>query len=875
MSAKWVRSKQWDDEHIPGWAWPLRFLLRTFSGIPLAVCLLSCVVIYATLASVPIGLLALAPTYLLYALTVAGAAALLAVLPATIWWRMSQGRAALGSRFSIALLMLLGLGALALWVWGSLLWPMLQYDPARHTGVRLFAGFVERYGSTTLRRLPGMEQSELEFYGWWPLRLILVLFVLNMITATVRRIEFTFPHLGVLTVHTGIVTIALGSLYYNTLKQEGDTLLLGGASASPDGMPLPGPPQAGFYDNTRVSLWAKQGATWEQRRIAVPRYNDYGLSAGAESALSAATIVGRGNAPGLDAGRTLDRAVPRPAGAASRLDADLSFRIVGYASYADPAPDYVAAPPPTSGPANPLRFVSLRGRPPAGSTGEARKSSEYAFYFLPDRPAGRVSVFKDDDGQPVFALEYTRGMPESRWQNLGASLPEGAAHALAVTVRGAGDEPFRALIPVEAGARVPIGSTGYSIEVKQVLPTPPFPLITEGYRGAESSVAVLRITPPTGSSFDRYVYHRFPEISQDLLDELGPSGMPRRRDADPGIRIEYLDASMLQLYIDEREDGSVRAMIRLPGGGASVIGQIAEGGVARDILPRPNPDKDPILDLVFGARWPHAEALERPQVVPEPQRDKAQVGTHEHAMLAVEVAAKGSFRRVVWLPFTKYLGVNMGTERTLSLPDGRTLSLAFGRLRHGFPDFMIQLVDFQMIAYDHRGAPRDYQSVIRVIPAHGREGPQAFKPYTHMTKLNNPLQAPFEWSEDRRYIPNVVGTIASRLSARQFKLSQAGWDAEGWKRTQQMADQGLLPRPYASFTILGVGNNPGIHIIAAGAVMVCCGIPWAFYVKPLIVKRRKRKLQEQLAAGAVSRLRHAAPTTIESFPAAATAGEGS
>ena len=35
MSAKWVRSKQWDDQHIPAWAWPLRFLLRTFSGIPL------------------------------------------------------------------------------------------------------------------------------------------------------------------------------------------------------------------------------------------------------------------------------------------------------------------------------------------------------------------------------------------------------------------------------------------------------------------------------------------------------------------------------------------------------------------------------------------------------------------------------------------------------------------------------------------------------------------------------------------------------------------------------------------------------------------------------------------------------------------------
>ena len=57
MSAKWIRSKQWDDEHIPGWAWPVRFVLRAFSSITLAVTLLGCVVVYAILASIPIGLM--------------------------------------------------------------------------------------------------------------------------------------------------------------------------------------------------------------------------------------------------------------------------------------------------------------------------------------------------------------------------------------------------------------------------------------------------------------------------------------------------------------------------------------------------------------------------------------------------------------------------------------------------------------------------------------------------------------------------------------------------------------------------------------------------------------------------------------------------
>jgi hypothetical protein len=59
-----------------------------------------------------------------------------------------------------------------------------------------------------------------------------------------------------------------------------------------------------------------------------------------------------------------------------------------------------------------------------------------------------------------------------------------------------------------------------------------------------------------------------------------------------------------------------------------------------------------------------------------------------------------------------------------------------------------------------------------------------------------------------------------------------------------MVDQGMLDEPRASFTILGVGNNPGIHIIAFGSVLMSLGIPWAFYLKPYLVRREKRRLAE-------------------------------
>ncbi|MEX2217128.1 MAG: hypothetical protein WD749_00080, partial [Phycisphaerales bacterium] len=93
MSAKWVRSKQWDDRHIPPGLWPLKALLRTFSSIPLAVTLLSLVVVYAILASVPIGLLALAPTYVLYGAVLLGLVVVVAGVPAAGVWGL-LGRSA-------------------------------------------------------------------------------------------------------------------------------------------------------------------------------------------------------------------------------------------------------------------------------------------------------------------------------------------------------------------------------------------------------------------------------------------------------------------------------------------------------------------------------------------------------------------------------------------------------------------------------------------------------------------------------------------------------------------------------------------------------------------------------------------------------------
>ncbi|HRJ49996.1 MAG TPA: hypothetical protein PKU91_05660, partial [Phycisphaerales bacterium] len=355
MSAKWLRSQAWDDQHIPKGLWPVKFLLRAFSSIWLAVIWLSLVIVYATLASVPIGMVAQLPTWLLIGGIAVGLFCVVGILPAWMAWRaIGPGRGAL--RFVTLVGVLIGGGLGAWWLWAHTLWPVIRHDPATGRGIMFFADFCSRYRSTTLRRLPGVEMTELEFYAWWPLRVILLAFVMNMVFATVRRIEFIFKNLGVLTVHTGIVVITLGSIYYGSLKREGDTLLLAG-QPDPRGIPVPGPAQDRFYDGTLLSLYVGQQLGYEERPLrGIPRYNDYNLAAfTGESAFEIGRREMPWQTPDDPRGLTRRLDIPVDPTTANIVDLDLSFRVVGYASYAEEVRDWRRADPPAlDQAANPL-----------------------------------------------------------------------------------------------------------------------------------------------------------------------------------------------------------------------------------------------------------------------------------------------------------------------------------------------------------------------------------------------------------------------------------------------------------------------------------------------------------------------------------------
>jgi len=132
----------------------------------------------------------------------------------------------------------------------------------------------------------------------------------------------------------------------------------------------------------------------------------------------------------------------------------------------------------------------------------------------------------------------------------------------------------------------------------------------------------------------------------------------------------------------------------------------------------------------------------------------------------------------------------------------------------------------------------------------GRGGGETIRDEERSTSLNAPLlvRVPFQSREDVPGPVNWLGRLTNYIVPLQFKFSQAGWDPEGWKRSKALVESGELAAPAVRFTILGVGNNPGIYIIATGAVLMSVGIPWAFYLKPILIRRRKRALQGKLAS---------------------------
>ena len=215
----------------------------------------------------------------------------------------------------------------------------------------------------------------------------------------------------------------------------------------------------------------------------------------------------------------------------------------------------------------------------------------------------------------------------------------------------------------------------------------------------------------------------------------------------------------------------------------------------------------------------------RPQVVARSQRDR-QVG---EMMSMIRVELPMSTRRAVWLPYHHYAFENSDEAlrrfpyrpAIVTLADGRHIEMIFSRARQPLPAPVVLddfLVDTHVGGFtSSTSSIRDWKSVVRFQGDDGQWLDQ------QMVRVNNPSEFNGYW------------------------LFQAQWDPP------DAGGAGLPPSAGLNYTVLGVGNRNGVHVMLAGCVVAVLGMIYAFYGKPLIKRRRQQAVYAHVRESTVAR----------------------
>lgn len=211
-------------------------------------------------------------------------------------------------------------------------------------------------------------------------------------------------------------------------------------------------------------------------------------------------------------------------------------------------------------------------------------------------------------------------------------------------------------------------------------------------------------------------------------------------------------------------------------------------------------------------------------VTPREKRNRQAAAEGLKQVLAVRVTC-GNWSELVYVPFAQWALTSPweggsvkipGTDLNLQLALGMRSRLIAPHPRAGNPA-AVKLDDFKIVSYGGASQSlmqRDFRSFLTITEGNGEER----KGVAHM---NNPVY--------------FGGSPISNIGDTYWTLFQASWDPNGQR-----------------FTVLGVGNRPGVWIMTAGSVLMTVGLLYAFYVKPLIISRmKKRAIEEAKAKGKV------------------------
>jgi hypothetical protein len=170
----------------------------------------------------------------------------------------------------------------------------------------------------------------------------------------------------------------------------------------------------------------------------------------------------------------------------------------------------------------------------------------------------------------------------------------------------------------------------------------------------------------------------------------------------------------------------------------------------------------------------------------------AEGGPHDLGGPVLSVTARaGDWKRTTFVPLAAY--EHLAPPLLVDLPGNRAVWLGFSRRREDLPA-TIKVISAEYLTYPASGIPKDYRCRVEILSG-GQRRPETLS-------LNHPVQ---------------VGA---------FQFSQNSWG----------------PDPAHTLQIsLGAASRPGLWAVWTGCILICLGLPIAFYVKPLLMRAGGRQ----------------------------------
>lgn len=743
-----------------------------------------------------------------------------------------------------------------------------------------------------VRQWRPFELTEYEWFHTSFFNALILLICVNIIATTIRRIRLNALTAGVWMIHIGIIILAVGSYIYFGTKYEGDApvvrqavrielpgaeptdmLALPGSSASvrtaegewffgiasidPSwelltdedvgnkayavtvdvqspkrrfmrqllaGHPeytedvIPGKGRAkkqpefegralvdeslklSLFAPEQDSFWVKDSAALSARGVGEAQWSQRiitGLPRYNDTISDLNDLFGGDPEPGYPALRphVLDLPVPAPGGAQADALGGVDVRVTGYLRYAIMHRRWM----PGGRSLNPVAEITLT--PPGGSD-----FHETLVAFDDARRSAYDHRLSFDWIESADALPQFK---DAGPRELHLRVPDAGVEEIA---------KFR-LTDLEGADRpmIPLGQTGWQYRIRQA--TDRLPLQT----GHSVTLLIVDLINPEGKKLTRWVFEDSSRNRDNYESAAEDPHTPKG--TDPRLETAYKPGRMLSTISVVAGPGDV---------GLHVFHDDGEGGRVQKAL-KPGEPVEVIysIKLTVTRLMTDAVEIERPMIVPHARRDRDSDAAQAFALVRVELS-KGDWRQAEWLPFHRYtftepmdpVGVLSRFEpRRFTLPEGREVDIVVGRERRPLPN-AVRLDDFILTSnvggFTGRvSSVRDWTSVVR------------FKGETG-------------WSEPSRVSTNDPGTHDG------VWFFQSYWDPP--RAAQFAGDTGSAG---LNFTGLGVGNRRGVMIQLLGCCLSVAGMIYAFYVKPIIRRRRRVHVLAEVEAGRMGRRPHA------------------